>query len=79
MAFCDNLRALMSAKGVSRRKMASDCGNQPIGGKFMVQPLGRKYQLAHTAQAIRLLRRDHRRTRTRDTATRDNLLKPDFH
>ena len=29
MAFCDNLRALMSAKGVSRRKMASDCGISP--------------------------------------------------
>jgi transcriptional regulator with XRE-family HTH domain len=29
MAFVDNLRALMSAKGVSRRKMASDCGISP--------------------------------------------------
>lgn len=29
MAFCDNLRALMSAKGVSRRKMAADCGISP--------------------------------------------------
>lgn len=29
MAFVDNLRALMSAKGVSRRKMAADCGISP--------------------------------------------------
>ena len=29
MAFCDNVRALMSAKGVSRRKMAADCGISP--------------------------------------------------
>ena len=29
MAFVDNLRALMSAKGVSRRKMAQDCGISP--------------------------------------------------
>lgn len=29
MAFCDNLRALMSAKGVSRRKMAADTGISP--------------------------------------------------
>lgn len=29
MAFTDNLRALMCAKGVSRRKMAADCGISP--------------------------------------------------
>ena len=29
MAFTDNLRALMSATGVSRRKMAADCGISP--------------------------------------------------
>lgn len=29
MAFVDNLRALMCAKGVSRRKMAADCGISP--------------------------------------------------
>lgn len=29
MPFTDNLRALMNAKGVSRRKMAADCGISP--------------------------------------------------
>lgn len=29
MAFTDNLQALMSAKGVSRRKLAKECGISP--------------------------------------------------
>ena len=29
MPFIDNLRALMNAKGVSRRKLAADCGISP--------------------------------------------------
>lgn len=29
MPFTDNLRALMNAKGVSRRKLAADCGISP--------------------------------------------------
>lgn len=29
MPFTDNLRTLMNAKGVSRRKMAADCGISP--------------------------------------------------
>lgn len=29
MAFTDNLQALMSAKGISRRKLAKECGISP--------------------------------------------------
>ena len=29
MAFLDNLQALMQAKGISRRKLAQDCGISP--------------------------------------------------
>lgn len=65
MAFCDNLRALMGARGVSRRKMASGCGISPSA----VNPWFRFFEFG-----LFMSRREYKMTRW--TADRTENRKP---